>query len=200
MDPFTIMAITMAALGSWMAVDSHQQQKANARSQERLEQYNAQVAAGEAERAEQEARSNALRQQEEDRRFRAHQRALYGASGAALASGSPLAVLGQTAADEQLKVDDVMRGGALDYRRGEMERQNDLYRAKVAAGSKPSALSLAGSLMSVAGSSMQMYAMGSGDRLASSQAPKKTGGGSFGVGVSSRTAMGSRATMTQPLY
>ena len=93
----------------------------------------------------------------------------------------------------------LMRGGALDYRRGEMERQNSLYRANVAAGSKPSALSLAGSLMSVAGSSMQMYAMGSGDRLTRSQAPKKTGG-ETGVGVSSRTAMGSRSTMTHLLY
>ena len=143
-----------AAAGTYAAVSSHQQQKANAKSQERLEQYNAQVAAGEAERAEREARSNALRQQEEDRRFRAHQRALYGASGAALASGSPLAVLGQTAADEQLQVDDVMRGGALAYRRGSMERQNALYRAKVAAGSKPSGMALAGSLLSVAGNAM----------------------------------------------
>ena len=186
MDPFTaaLIALTYAGVMTWSAVDSHRQQKANAKSQENLERYNAQVAAAEAAREEKEASANAARQLEEDRRLRAHQRALYGASGAALATGSPLAVLGQTAADQQLQVADIMRGGSLAYRKGQSDSQNSLYRAKVAAGSRPSTAALAGSLMSIAGSSLQlgMSLAGPGGGSGGSGSGKGGGGGSGGTG------------------
>ena len=115
MDPFTIgaiMAIVAAASATVQGVAQHQQAKAEAKDQARVAEANARAAELEGKAAEETALANARREQVNKRRQLAHARALYGASGAALDSGSPLATLGQMAADLQLSADDAAVGGA----------------------------------------------------------------------------------------
>jgi hypothetical protein len=115
MDPFTIgliMAAIAAAGATAQGVAQHQQAKAAAKDQARVAEANARAAELEGRAAEETALANARREQVNKRRALAHSRALYGASGAALDSGSPLATLGQQAADLQLAADDAAVGGA----------------------------------------------------------------------------------------
>ena len=107
-------AVTGAVGGIVSGVESYNAQKRqaevaeqNARIQQQQAQYNQRLEEREAAAAEAEMRENARRQREESERLKSSQRAAFGKSGALMTAGSPLAVLGETAADEELKVQDL---------------------------------------------------------------------------------------------
>lgn len=128
-DPITWMIIgtTAAAVGIGTAatggvigaVEQHnaakqaaQNAEDNAIMQQQQMEYNKRMEEREAAAIEAENAENARRQRLEAERLRSAQMALLGKSGAAITSGSPLAILGQTAADEELKIQDIRYGGA----------------------------------------------------------------------------------------
>lgn len=97
----------------YAAFNEYQQSKQNARTNEKIANRNAKVAEMEAKSAEETARINAARASETARKEQSTRRALYGASGIALDSGSPLAMLAETATDSRQKQSDIMRSGVL---------------------------------------------------------------------------------------
>ena len=84
----------------------------NARLQQQQMEYNKRMELREAAALEAENAVAAQRQREEAERLKAAQLAMLGKSGAAMASGSPLAVLGATAAAEEEKIQDIHYMGA----------------------------------------------------------------------------------------
>lgn len=109
-------ATTAGVIGS---VEQHNQARQaaqnaedNARLQQQQLEYNKRMEMQEAATIEAENQENARRQRMESESLRASQIALLGKSGAAMSSGSPLAVLGQSAADEELKIRDLRYMGA----------------------------------------------------------------------------------------
>ena len=126
-----VVGIAAGTTGSIISsVEQHKAQKKqadiaeeNARVQQRQAAYNQRVEEREAAIAAEEARENSRRQREEYQRLMSSQAALYGKSGAALSAGSPLAILGQTAADEATASDGILRTG---YR----EQQKHLLAAR----------------------------------------------------------------------
>ena len=139
-------SVVGGVVGGVSAAQQHNQAKANAEMQAQQAEYNKRQEMREAARIEAETAENARRQREESERLKAHQRALLGASGAAMTSGSPLAILGATAADEELKVQDVHRVG---YQQANQHREAAKmydYQAGVAKAQAPSGSSLALSL------------------------------------------------------
>lgn len=113
-------------------VQNYQQQKANARAQEDMFNYNARLEEREADNALKESQEADQRQRVEQARLRASQRALYAKSGASMTAGSPLAVLGETAATQQIESSDLLRQGATEYNQHMTQRNNLLYQGKVA--------------------------------------------------------------------
>jgi len=148
-------AIAGGVVGGVASIAEHNQAKANAKAQEQQAEYNKRQEMREAARIEAETAENARRQREQSERLKAQQRALLGKSGAAMTSGSPLAILGATAADEELKVQDVHRVG---YQQADQHReaakmyeyQGRLARAQAPSGSSL-ALSLAGNALGTVG-------------------------------------------------
>ena len=129
MDPltWTIIGTLTAAAGIGTAVtggiigaveqhnaakQSAQNAEDNAIMQQQQMEYNKRMEEREAAAIEAENAENARRKRLESERLRSAQMALLGKSGAAITSGSPLAILGQTAADEELKIQDIRYGGA----------------------------------------------------------------------------------------
>lgn len=87
--------------------------------QQEMMDYNAKVAEQQAKDVEAEAAEVEKRKRAENERFLGMQRALYGKSGALLSAGTPLAVLGDTAANLEMEALDVRRQGqvrAMDLR------------------------------------------------------------------------------------
>lgn len=124
------VAITAAIAGGviGMVADTrqHRQARANAKMQEEQNEYNARLAEREANILEKQNQENIRRKREESKYLQSAQRALLGKSGAAMESGSPLAVLGQTAADEELKIQDMAYSG---YRQGaQLTEQAKMFR------------------------------------------------------------------------
>jgi ABC-type transport system involved in cytochrome bd biosynthesis fused ATPase/permease subunit len=140
------VAVAASATATAMQIRSantaHRQQRANAEAQEAQERHNAKLESMAAEDAERTARENARRKREADEAFRASQRALLGKSGLALSEGSPLAVLGATAADQERTAMDVMREGYLAQQQHITAAEMHRYRAGVARASAPSGGSL----------------------------------------------------------
>ena len=170
-DPATVgmivsTAASVAATGMQIRGDvtAHRQQKANAEAEEAQERYNERLERMAAEQAERTAVENARRKREADEAFRARQRALLGKSGLALAEGSPLAVLGATAADQERQALDVQREGYLAAQQHLTAAEMHRYRAGVARASAPSHGSLVASLIgrgaSGAGQAAQAAGMG----------------------------------------
>lgn len=126
------LALTMGILS---AVDADKQQKTNAKSQQRMLEYNQRQELIEAQNVEQETEAADQRLHDEQSRFRAAQRALYGKSGAAMTAGSPLAVLGETAATHQIESSDLRRQGAAEYNRRISAANSYGYQARVAGNS-----------------------------------------------------------------
>ena len=150
MSTIAIIGAAMAAVGATVgavagtvgAVEQHKQAEENARAQEAQLNYNKRLEEREAARVEAETAENARRQRMAAEQLKAQQRALLGKSGVAMASGSPLAVLGQTAADEEMKVQDIHAGGAADANRHREQAKMFGYQAGVARASAPSRAAL----------------------------------------------------------
>jgi hypothetical protein len=120
------VAVASAALSVTKGImDSRQQQqnadaaKAAARARQRQAEYNAEIMRqnqGIADRNADNIRKAALeeteRKREENERFLAHQRAAFGASGVQM-EGTPLAVMGETAAHLELDALETWRQGKL---------------------------------------------------------------------------------------
>lgn len=151
------IAATAITVGVTGAIENYENQKAqadlaedNAKLQQQQLEYNKRVEEREAAAIEAESRENARRQRLQAEYLKSQQRALLGKSGAAMTSGSPLAILGQSAADEELMIQDTHYAGArsaaahrtkaADYEFGSALAQQNITAAKM---SKPSGLSLA---------------------------------------------------------
>ena len=148
-------AIVGGVVGGVAATEQHNQARANAEMQAQQAEYNRRMEEREASRQERENLENVRRQREESEYLKAQQRALLGKSGAAMTSGSPLAVLGQTAMDEELKVQDMHYAGYQQAQNHREAAKMYQYQADVARAQKPSgsslALSLVGNAASTAG-------------------------------------------------
>lgn len=120
---------------------NYAQQKANAEAQAQQAEYNRRLEMREAENQEKEAAEQARRQRAEAEEYRSRQIALLGKSGAALTSGSPLAILGETAARQEMTIQDTHRSGALQYNKRMTQAQQFGYQAELARNSvmKPNA-------------------------------------------------------------
>ena len=141
----TIAAIgaTVGAVGSTVgAVEQHKQATANAEAQEAQARYNQKLEQNEQARIEAENAENARRQREAAEDLKARQRALLGKSGAAMSSGSPLAILGATALDQERQIQDTQYAGYRQAQQhGEQAKMYD-YQARVAKASAPSKAAL----------------------------------------------------------
>lgn len=104
-------AAVSTSIGVASAVEQQKQARANADAQAAQLEYNKRLQEREAAAIEAENAANARRQREENEAFKARQRALLGVSGAALDSGSPLAILGQTAAEQETQQHDLQYKG-----------------------------------------------------------------------------------------
>lgn len=130
------------AMGMMGSAAQARQAKANAQMQADIENYNKKVEELEAARVEKETAENIRRQQIESGNIKATQRAMLGKSGV-IASGSPLAVLAQTAVNEEIKARDIAYEG---YQKSMEHRENAkkyAYRAALAKAQAPSSLSTA---------------------------------------------------------
>ena len=167
-DPISLILIGTAVTGGVLSavgkVQQHEQAKANAEMQEAQLNYNKRLEEREAAAVEAETAENARRQRMETEKLKAQQRALLGKSGAAMDSGSPLAILGQTAIDEELRVQGVHYAG---YNQAQQHREKAKmlnYQAGVARAQAPSgsslALSLLGTGVNTVGSAVNAYAGG----------------------------------------
>lgn len=163
-----VAATASTAIGVAGAVEQHRQAKDQAKVQEenaKLQvaqmEYNKRMEEREAAAMEAEGAENARRMREAAEEARAQRIAMLGKSGAAMTSGSPLAILGAAAADEEMQIQDrhynsARQAGqnyakAADYGYGAaIGRQNIL----AARASRPSGTSLglniAGSVLSTA--------------------------------------------------
>lgn len=122
----------------------------NARLQQRQMEYNQRMENREAAAQEAETAENARRMREEAAKLRSAQIAALGKSGAALSAGSPLAILGETAAAQEMKVQDLHYSGAraaathkikaADYGFGAAIARQNAFAARK---SRPSSASLA---------------------------------------------------------
>jgi hypothetical protein len=152
----TVAAAVGTTVGVAGAVEQNKQARANAEMQAQQLEYNKRVEEREAARVEAENAENARRQREAAEELKARQRALLGKSGAAMESGSPLAVLGQTAADEELKVQDIHYAGANQAQHHREQAKMFAYQAGVARAQAPSksslGLNIAGQMASGLGS------------------------------------------------
>lgn len=107
------IALTAVTIGTISAIENHQQQEDAAKLQEenaKLQlaqmEYNKRMEEREAAAVEKEGLENARRMREAAEEARAQRIAMLGKSGAAMTSGSPLAILGAAAADEEMQIMD----------------------------------------------------------------------------------------------
>lgn len=109
-------AVGVGVVGTIQSHQAAQQQAQSAEDQAKMQQeqmaYNKRMEEREAAAVEAETNENVRRQRLEAARLRASQIAMLGKSGAALSSGSPLAVLGATAAEEERKAQDLHYSGS----------------------------------------------------------------------------------------
>lgn len=106
--------------------------EAQAQAQQQLMDYNAKMAEREAGYATDEARRQEQLQRRENSRLLSAQRSLYGKSGVLLTEGTPLAVLGDSAANGELAALEVRRQGEIERNRQLMIGQNYTYQGNVA--------------------------------------------------------------------
>lgn len=156
-------------------IQQHRQQKANADMQAQQMNYNKRLEEREAAVIEAETAENARRQRLQAEQFKAQQRAMLGKSGAAMTSGSPLAILGQTAVDEELQIQNTHYTG---YNQAKLHREQAKmfgYQAAVARAQAPSgsslALNIAGQTLKTTGQLAQI-----GSNYVSGSASLKTSG------------------------
>lgn len=133
----------------------------NAKLQQAQMEYNARMQEREAAAAEAENAENARRMREAAEAARSQRLAMLGKSGAAMTSGSPLAILGAAAADEELAIRDAqysgarevsaLRAKATDYSYGAAIAKSNVNAARAA---KPSVLSLGSSIAGTVGNAV----------------------------------------------
>ena len=142
----TITAATAAVAGASVstvgAVAQHNQAKANADMQAQQHAYNKRLEEREAAQIEAEAAENARRQRVQAEQLKAQQRAMLGKSGAAMTSGSPLAILGQTAIDEEMQIQGTHYAGYNQAMKHREQAKMFGYQAAVARAQAPSSSSL----------------------------------------------------------
>lgn len=147
----------------------HNQAKANAEMQEEQMRYNQRLAEREAAIQEDENLEAARRQREQSEALRARQRAMLGKSGAAMTAGSPLALLGETARNQEIAAQDTMRSGYLQSQQSREQAKMFGYQAGVARAQAPSAGMLALNITSQINSGIKDIA-GAGGTYANSKA------------------------------
>ena len=129
-------AVTGTAMGIAGAEQQRKQHNANVKMQEQQAAYNARVEEREAAALESENAENIRRMREESERLKAAQRAALGNSGSMLTSGSPLAVLGQTAAMEERNIQDAHYSGYRSVSQRRETAKQYRYQGAVAKASK----------------------------------------------------------------
>lgn len=144
-------AATGIAAGAVGAAEQHKQAEANAKAQEAQMEYNKRLEEREASKIEAENAENARRQRQAAEQLKAQQRALLGKSGVAMTSGSPLAILGQTAADEEMKVQDQHAFGSAEVNKHREQAKMFGFQAGVARASAPSKASLGANIAGTVG-------------------------------------------------
>lgn len=160
-------------------IQQHRQQKANADMQAQQMEYNKRLEEREAAVIEAETAENAKRQRQQAEQLKAQQRAMLGKSGAAMTSGSPLAILGQTAVDEELQIQNTHYTGYNQAMKHREQAKMFGYQAAVAKAQAPSgsslALNIAGQALKTTGQLAQIgsnYVSGSASLKASGMADK----------------------------
>lgn len=170
-----ISSLAGGILGVVGAIQQQNQAEANAEMQAQQMEYNQRLEEREASRIEQETAENARRQREASEQLKAQQRALLGKSGAAMTSGSPLAILGQTAEDEEQKIQDVHYSGYQAAQQHRNQASMFKYQAGVARAQAPSSsslgLSIAGNAINTVGNLAQI----GGNYVTGKVALKKSG-------------------------
>lgn len=164
-----LIGLTVAAAGSIAgSVIGHNQAKAqaeaaeeNARLQQQQMEYNQRMAEREAAALEAENLENAKRMRQAAEEARSQRLALLGKSGAAMTSGSPLAILGAAAADEEQGIQDAhyaasrqisaARTKAVDYGYGAAIAKHNVGAAKA---SRPSSAGLGMTILGQTGSGL----------------------------------------------
>lgn len=109
------LAIAAATIGVISAISQGKIAKAQAEQQQKLFEYNARQEEREANYELEENKEQVIRQREQQEALQARQRALLGKSGAAMTSGSPLAVLGETARKMEIDTSEYLRSGYSQY-------------------------------------------------------------------------------------
>lgn len=109
------LAIAAATIGVISAISQGKIAKENAEQQQKLFEYNARQEEREANYELEENKEQVIRQREQQEALQARQRALLGKSGAAMTSGSPLAVLGETARKMEIDTSEYLRSGYSQY-------------------------------------------------------------------------------------
>lgn len=165
------VGVASATLGIIQGVEAHkdarqaaQNAEDNARLQQAQMEYNQRMELREAAAIEAEGRENAKRMREAAEQARSQRIALLGKSGAAMTSGSPLAILGSAAADEEIQIMDnhyqtarsaaAHRNKATDYAYGAEIAKQNFFAAR---SSRPSGTSLG---LNIAGSGLGAFAQG----------------------------------------
>ena len=170
-----VASLAGGALGIVGAIQQQNQAEANAEMQAQQMEYNQRLEEREASRIEQETAENARRQREASEQLKSAQRALLGKSGAAMTSGSPLAILGQTAEDEERKIQDVHYAGYQAAQQSRNQAAMYRYQAGVARAQAPSSsslgLSIAGNAINTVGNLAQI----GGNYVTGKVALKKSG-------------------------
>lgn len=149
------LAVASTAFSIAATVSAARQQQQNAYAQESMLEYNTRQERVEAKNAEEETKESDIRLRQEQERQRAARRAMYGKSGAAMYAGSPLALLGETASNQQIESNDLRRQGATEYNRRMSAAAAYSYQAQIARNSYSSSankLAIAGGVLSGIGS------------------------------------------------
>lgn len=122
--------------------------EAEQQNAQNIAEYNAKLAERQAQETEAEAAEREKRARIEGERRLATQRAFYGKSGAALSTGSPLAVLGETAVNNEMTALEVRREGVIAA--NDLRSQGQMYEYQGAVSGSKSFYrpSYAGSLLS----------------------------------------------------
>jgi hypothetical protein len=149
-----ISGVVSAVGGVMSAVGQYQQGKAA----EAAGKHNAEIMRQQAETANQEARENSKRQRRNNERQLATMRANLSSQGTGVSSGAPLAILGDTASELELRVLDGYR--AADNQRSQLLTQADtsVWKGKMAM--KSSRVNAFGTLLNTGYKADQGYRQG----------------------------------------
>lgn len=165
-----VAAIVVAAISAALTYESA---KTQARTTEKVAEYNAEVATNQAISEQNRAQFAADQQRAATRRVLARQRALYGTAGVEENFGSPLMVQADSAMQGELDAQIIRSGGQARASAFEAQAGLDTFRARAARGIETAGAIQAGTtLLSGAATAYRNYA--------GAQAPTVSGGTSWG--------------------